>query len=65
MARAKRLEFLAHEVVLTFLGALLIAFGVVFASAGGLVWLTGLFTIWLGLLVFILPIIKKIEQFHF
>jgi len=63
-AKSKRLEFVWHEVFITFLAAVVMSFGALFVQGGGFAWLVGVFTIWLGLLLFILPVIKKIEKFH-
>jgi len=53
-----------HEVIITFLAALIVSFGALFVQGGGFAWLVGVFTIWLGLLVFILPLVKKVEKLH-
>lgn len=60
--RKKKIEFLSHEIILTFIGALILTFGALFILAGGFNWVITVFMIWLGLLVFILPIIWKIEK---
>jgi hypothetical protein len=63
-AKSKKLDFLWHEVFITFLAALIVSFGALFVQGGGFAWLVGVFTIWLGLLVFILPLVKKVEKLH-
>jgi hypothetical protein len=63
-AKSKKLDFLWHEVIITFLAALIVSFGALFVQGGGFAWLVGVFTIWLGLLVFILPLVKKVEKLH-
>ena len=60
--RKAKIEFLNHEIMLTFLGALIITFGILMVFAGGWNWILTIFSVWLGLLVFILPIIWKIEK---
>jgi len=62
----QRLEFAVEEIVLSFIGALVITFGIVILGEdlGGF-WskfVLGIFVIWLGLLLFTVPIIRKIEQ---
>ena len=65
-SRSARVKFFGHEIVLTFVGSLIIALGVMLAAAGlkpaMLTWLLATVTIWLGLLVFLYPIVKKIEK---
>lgn len=62
----KRLKFAVEEIILSFIGALVLAFGVVVVSTtDGSFWanfVLGIFIIWLGLLLFTVPIIRKIEQ---
>ncbi len=63
-AKAK-VMFFGHEILLTFIGSLIIALGVFMAVSGlepvMLIWLLSTVFIWLGLLVFLLPIVRKIE----
>jgi len=68
MAKKKIMEFAVEEVILTFVGGLLMAFSFnVLVDAGFVTqnqWLsfgTGVVGLWLGLLVFTVPILKKIE----
>lgn len=67
----KRVKFAVEEVILSFIGALVITFGIMVISAalntltGVTDWATvvlGIFVIWLGLLLFTVPIVRKIEQ---
>ena len=67
-SRAKataKVKFFGHEVVLTFIGSLIISLGVMLALTGlqpaMLTWLLSTVFIWLGLLIFLLPIVRKIE----
>jgi len=77
MARARRrkqiraaaktkVKFFGHEVLLTFIGSLIIGLGVLLALTGLqpvlLLWLLSSMIIWLGLLVFLFPIVKKLEN---
>jgi len=72
MAKAKRkgkvkakVTFFGHEILLTFIGSLIIALGVFTAVSGlepmMLNWVFSAVIIWLGLLIFLFPIIRKIE----
>lgn len=66
-AKAKaKVNFFGHEIGLTFIGSLIIAFSIMLAAAGlqplALTWLLAAMMIWLGLLVFLYPVIKKIED---
>jgi hypothetical protein len=74
MARARRkrrgkekakVTFFGHEILLTFIGSLIISLGVMLALTGlqpaALLWLLSTMVIWLGLLVFLFPIVRKIE----
>lgn len=62
----RRLEFAIEEIVLSFIGALVISFGIVVLNiTQGSFWanfVLAIFVIWLGLLLFMVPIIRKIEQ---
>lgn len=60
----KRIKFAIEEIILSFLGAVIISLGilVVTAGAGWSGFVLGLFVIWLGLLLFTVPMIRKIEQ---
>jgi len=59
----KKLKFAVEEIVLSFIGALTLAFGVVVIQAGSLAnFILGIFVVWLGLLLFTVPIVRKIEQ---
>jgi hypothetical protein len=61
-----KVKFFGHEVLLTFLGSLIISLGAMFATINLqpllLVWIMSTMFIWLGLLIFLYPIIKKIED---
>ena len=65
-SRASKVKFFGHEIVLTFVGSLIIALGALLASTGLqpalLTWLLAAVMIWLGMLVFLYPIVKKIEN---
>lgn len=68
-SRAKaiaKVKFFGREIVLTFIGSLIIALGVMLASTGLqpalLTWLLATTILWLGLLIFLYPIVKKIED---
>jgi len=59
----KRLKFAIEEIILSFVGALVIAFGVIVTASGGNAnFVLGIFVIWLGLLLFTVPIVRKVEQ---
>ena len=65
----KRLEFALEEIGLSFLGALLITYSMAFLSnagfttqAGLLQFGSGLLAIWVGLLLFIIPLVRAIEN---
>ena len=62
---AAKVTFFGHEILLTFIGSLIISLGVMLALTGlqpaALLWLLSTMVIWLGLLVFLYPIVKKIE----
>ncbi|MFH1425008.1 MAG: hypothetical protein ABIG20_05080 [archaeon] len=59
----KRLMFAIEEIILSFIGALVLAFGIiVIMSAGWANFVLGIFVLWLGLLLFTVPIVRKIEQ---
>lgn len=61
-----KVKFFGHEIVLTFVGSLIIGLGVLLATTNlepsMLTWLFSTVVIWLGLLVFLYPIVKKIED---
>jgi hypothetical protein len=65
-SKAAKVTFFGHEIVLTFIGALIIGLGALFATTGlkptFLTWIFVTVIIWLGLLVFLFPIIRKIEN---
>jgi len=62
----KRLMFAVEEIILSFVGALVMAFGVIVVASASNNWLAnfvlGVFIVWLGLLLFMVPIIRKLEQ---
>jgi sulfite exporter TauE/SafE len=62
----KRIMFAVEEIILSFVGALVIAFGVMVISTAAETWVAnfvlGIFIVWLGLLLFTVPIIRKIEE---
>ena len=62
----KRIMFAVEEIVLSFVGALVMSFGVMVIASPSNGWLAnfilGVFIVWLGLLLFTVPIIRKIEQ---
>lgn len=59
----KRVKFAIEEIVLSFVGALVLTFGIIFAVNGGtLNLLFSLFSIWLGLLLFVVPMVRKLEE---
>jgi hypothetical protein len=64
--RAKaKVVFFGHEILLTFVGSLIIALGVFIVVSGlepmMLNWIFSAVVIWLGLLIFLLPIVRIIE----
>ena len=63
-AKAK-VTFFGHEIILTFIGSLIIGLGVLLAATGLqpslLNWVFSAVVIWLGLLIFLFPIVRKIE----
>jgi hypothetical protein len=65
-SKAKKVKFFGHEIVLTFIGSLIIGLGALFATTGlqpmVLTWVFATVIIWLGLLIFLFPIIRKIEN---
>jgi hypothetical protein len=59
----KRVKFAIEEIVLSFVGALVLTFGLVFAVNGGMTNLViATFSIWLGLLLFVVPMVRKLEE---
>lgn len=64
----KRLMFALEEIILSFIGALVLTFGVMLlANSIGTegfwsVFVLVIFVIWLGLLLFTVPVVRKIEQ---
>ena len=62
----KRIMFAVEEIILSFVGALVMAFGIMVIGNAAESWLAnfilGVFIVWLGLLLFTVPIIRKIEQ---
>ncbi len=60
--------FAMEEVVLSFIGALVLTFGIMLLSnalgTDGFwsVFVLVIFVVWLGLLLFMVPIVRKIEQ---
>ena len=64
----KRLMFALEEIVLSFIGALVLTFGILLLSSAvgktgfWSVFILVMFVIWLGLLLFTVPIVRKIEQ---
>jgi hypothetical protein len=62
-SEAKKIKFAVEEIILSFVGALVLTFGIVVTVAGGMAnFILGIFIIWLGLLLFTVPMIRKIEQ---
>lgn len=64
--RKKQITFVEKEIILSFLGALILAAGVLILSgaflfSGWTLYLFGVLVIWLGLIIFAIPIIRKIE----
>lgn len=58
----KRVEFAIEEILLSFVGAVVLTLGVTFTIEGGWTnFLLGMFSIWLGLLLFVVPMVRKIE----
>jgi amino acid transporter len=64
--KEKEIRFLGHEILLTFIGALVLSLGISFTTIGLkpaiLSWIFSALIIWLGLLIFLFPIVKKIEH---
>lgn len=66
----KKIKFAVEEIVLSFIGALVLSFGVLvllISHVQGLVvdwpsFILVIFIVWLGLLLFTVPIVRKIEQ---
>lgn len=70
----KRLMFALEEIVLSFIGAVVLTFGVMLLSnavvretiesVGGFwsVFVLVIFVVWLGLLLFTVPIVRKLEE---
>ena len=62
----KRIMFAVEELILSFVGALVMSFGVMVIASTSNSWIAnfvlGVFILWLGLLLFTVPIIRKIEQ---
>lgn len=62
----KRIMFAVEEIILSFVGALVMSFGVMVIASTADSWLAnfvlGIFIVWLGLLLFTVPIIRKLEQ---
>lgn len=65
-AAKTKVTFFGHEITLTFVGSLIISLGVLLALTGLqpmlLLWLLSAMIIWLGLLVFLFPIVRKLEN---
>ena len=65
-AMSTKVQFLGHEILLTFIGSLIIALGAMLTVSGLepaiLLWLLSSVIIWLGLLIFLYPIVRKIEE---
>ena len=63
---AAKVKFLGHEVILTFVGSLIIALGAMLATTDLqpllLTWLLSAVIMWLGLLVFLYPLVRNIED---
>ncbi|MEM2874082.1 MAG: hypothetical protein QW063_01350 [Candidatus Nanoarchaeia archaeon] len=63
---AVKVKFFGYEIVLTFIGSLIIALGAMLTATGLqpllLTWLLATTIIWLGMLIFLYPIVKKIED---
>ncbi len=64
----KRLMFALEEIILSFIGALVVTFGVLLLASGvgktgfWSVFVLVIFVIWLGLLLFTVPVVRKIEK---
>ena len=66
----KKIKFAVEEIVLSFVGALILSFGVIvilLSHVQGIAvdWpsvVLVVFIVWLGLLLFTVPIVRKIEQ---
>ena len=66
----KKLKFAVEEIVLSFVGALVLVFGVLVllvSHVQGLKvdwpsFILVVFVVWLGLLLFTVPIVRKVEQ---
>ncbi|HIK00410.1 TPA: hypothetical protein H1016_02610 [archaeon] len=66
----KKIKFAVEEIVLSFIGALILSFGVLvlmISHTQGLIvdwpsFILVIFIVWLGLLLFTVPIVRKIEQ---
>jgi len=60
-----KVRFFGHEIVLTFMGSLIMALGVFIATIDLkptlLTWIFSAVVIWLGLLIFLFPLVRKIE----
>ena len=62
-SEAKKIKFAIEEIILSFIGALVLTFGIVVTVAGGVPnFVLGVFILWLGLLLFTVPLIRKVEQ---
>ena len=66
----KKIKFAVEEILLSFIGALILSFGVLvllISHVSGLTvdwpsFILVIFIAWLGLLLFTVPIVRKIEQ---
>jgi F0F1-type ATP synthase assembly protein I len=62
----KKVTFFGHEIVLTFVGSLILAFAMLLIRLAAppliLTWLLATVFVWLGMLLFLYPIIRKIED---
>lgn len=66
MPKTKRIKFVEHEIILSFIGTLIAAGGIIniifFVQKPNLLFLLfGVLILWLGLFIFAWPIVRKIE----
>ncbi|HKZ49722.1 MAG TPA: hypothetical protein VJ110_01840 [Candidatus Nanoarchaeia archaeon] len=65
-SREAKVRFFGHEILLTFIGSLIISLGALLATTGLqpllLTWLLSAVIMWLGLLVFLFPVVRKLED---
>lgn len=62
----KRVKFAVEEIILSFVGAVVLSFGILVVINKTGSWaanfILGIFIIWLGLLLFTVPLIRKVED---